>query len=56
MKCDECGKELNRRAFCSDRCRKRYVRKADGGAIIVREADTEIEVIPFEDEPELKET
>ena len=43
INCNNCDKELNRCVFCSDKCRKQYVRKADKDSVIitnpVRKAD-----------------
>ena len=37
IKCDECNKEVNKRAFCCDACRKRFARKALKGIVVVRQ-------------------
>ena len=43
INCNNCDKELNRCVFCSDKCRKQYVHKADKKNVVldnsVRKAD-----------------
>lgn len=43
INCNNCDKELDRCVFCSDKCRKQYVRKADKKNVVldnsVRKAD-----------------